>query len=133
MTGWKVCIYSHIKTSCSTYFLCYACSYLFKYNELICFYILKYGSWIYNYHCNQCLSPLMLWIPISIRVRCTTLCDKVCQYLATGQWFSLGPPVSSISKTDCPIYLKYCWKWLKHHQANKQKIYFKFQWKVSSL
>ena len=28
-----------------------------------------------------------------------TLCDKVCQWLATGRWFSLGTPVSSINKT----------------------------------
>jgi len=25
-------------------------------------------------YCNQCLSPLMLWVRISIRSRCTTLC-----------------------------------------------------------
>ena len=61
----------------------------------------SYGSWIYNYLCNQCLSPLMLWIWISIRARCTTLCDKVCQWLATGRWFSPGPPVSSTYKTAC--------------------------------
>jgi hypothetical protein len=30
----------------------------------------------------------------------TTLCDKVCQCLATGRSFSLGPPVSSTNKTD---------------------------------
>jgi hypothetical protein len=48
----------------------------------------SYGSWIYNYLCNQCLSPLMLWVRISIRVRCTTLCDKVCQWLAKGLWIS---------------------------------------------
>jgi hypothetical protein len=30
------------------------------------------------------LSPLMLWVRISIRARCTTLCDKVCQWLATA-------------------------------------------------
>jgi len=60
----------------------------------------SYGSWIYNYLCNQCLSPLMLWIRISIRVRCRTLCDKVCQWLVTGRWFSPGPPVSSTNKTD---------------------------------
>jgi hypothetical protein len=29
-----------------------------------------------------------------------TLCEKVCQSLATGRWFSPGPPVSSINKTD---------------------------------
>jgi len=23
---------------------------------------LSYGSWIYNYLCNQCLSPLKLWV-----------------------------------------------------------------------
>jgi len=45
----------------------------------------SHGSWIYNYLCNQCLSPLMLWVRISIRTGCTTLCDKVCQWLATGQ------------------------------------------------
>jgi hypothetical protein len=28
-------------------------------------------SWIYNYLCNQWLSPLMLWVWISIRARCT--------------------------------------------------------------
>ena len=60
----------------------------------------SHGSWIYNYLCHQCLSPLMLWGRISIRARCTTLCDKVCQRLATGRWFSPGPPVSSINKPD---------------------------------
>jgi hypothetical protein len=28
------------------------------------------------------------------------ICDKVCKWLAAGQWFSLGIPVSSINKTD---------------------------------
>jgi len=60
----------------------------------------SHGSWIYNYICNKCLSPLMLWVRISIRARCTTLCDKVCQWLATGRWFSPGPPVSFTNKTD---------------------------------
>ena len=30
----------------------------------------------------------------------TTLCDKVCQWLATGWWFSPGTLDSSINKTD---------------------------------
>jgi phage gp36-like protein len=30
----------------------------------------SYGSWICNYLCNQCLSPLILWVRILIRVRC---------------------------------------------------------------
>ena len=60
----------------------------------------SYGSWIYNHLCNKCLSPLMLWVLILIRARSTTLCDKVCQWIATGRWFSPGPPVSSTNKTD---------------------------------
>ena len=39
----------------------------------------------------------MLWVRISIRARCTTLCDKVCHWLATGRWF---PPVSTANKTN---------------------------------
>jgi hypothetical protein len=30
----------------------------------------------------------------------TTLCDEICQRLATGRWFSQGTPVSSTNKTD---------------------------------
>ena len=43
----------------------------------------SYGSWIYNYLCNQYLSPLTLWVRIQLRrgVLDTTLCDKVCQCL----------------------------------------------------
>ena len=61
-----------------------------------------YGSWIYNYLCNQCLSPLTLWVRIPIRrgVLETTLCDQGSQLFAAGRWFSSGPLVSSINKTD---------------------------------
>ena len=49
----------------------------------------SYGNWIYNYLFNQCLSPLMLWVGILLITRCTryksTLCDKVCQWLAVGR------------------------------------------------
>jgi len=31
----------------------------------------SYGSWIYNYICNQCLSPLTLWVRIPIKAKCT--------------------------------------------------------------
>ena len=30
----------------------------------------------------------------------TTLCDKVCQWLATCRWFSVGTPVIHTNKTD---------------------------------
>ena len=63
----------------------------------------SYGSWIYNYLCNQCLSLPTLWFRIRLRrgVVETTLSDKVCQWLATGRWFSQGTLVSSLNKTDC--------------------------------
>ena len=43
--------------------------------------VVMYGSWIYNYLCNHCLSPLTLYVRIPLRrgVLDTTLCDKVCQ------------------------------------------------------
>jgi hypothetical protein len=40
-----------------------------------------------------------LWIRISIRERCTTFRDKVCQWLAPGRRFSPGPSVSSTNTT----------------------------------
>jgi hypothetical protein len=39
-------------------------------------------------------------VRIPNRRRYTTLCDKDCQWLAAGQWFSPGIPVSSTNKTD---------------------------------
>jgi hypothetical protein len=58
--------------------------------------------WIYNYLCNQYLSTLTLRVQILQRedVLDTTLCENVCQWLAAGQWFSPGTPVSFTSKTD---------------------------------
>jgi hypothetical protein len=31
----------------------------------------SYGGWIYNYLCNQCLSPLKLWVRTPFIARCT--------------------------------------------------------------
>jgi hypothetical protein len=81
-------------------------SYVFMTDD---FYILKtgaswsYGSWIYNCLCNQCLSPLLLWIRIPFMGKSTwyNIYDKVCQWLTAGRWFSHRTPVSSINKTDC--------------------------------
>ena len=59
--------------------------------------------WKLNLLCNQCLLPLLLWVRIPLRqgVLDITLCDKICQWLATGRWFSPGTLVSSTNKTDC--------------------------------
>ena len=59
-------------------------------------------SWNNNYLCNRSLSPLKLWVRIPLRrgVLDTKLCDKVCQWLVTGHWFSPSTLVPSINKTD---------------------------------
>ena len=58
----------------------------------------SYGSWIYNFLCNQCLSPLKSWVQALFMAR-STWCNsnQVYQWLAIGRWFS---PVSSTNKTD---------------------------------
>ena len=58
----------------------------------------SYGSYIYHYLCNQCLSPLTLWFRTLLMARCTGG-DQVCQWLATDRWFSHGTPVSSTNKS----------------------------------
>jgi len=41
----------------------------------------SYDIWMYEYLCNQCLSPSCKFEPRSWRgVLDTTLCDKVCQW-----------------------------------------------------
>jgi hypothetical protein len=92
----------------------------------------SYGSWIYNYICNQCLSPLTLWVQILFRrsILDPTLCDKVCQWLVAGRWFSLDTLVSSTNKTDCynitEILLKVALNTISHHHlfTLNGKIFF---------
>jgi hypothetical protein len=48
------------------------------------------------YHHYSCDFEPRSWRGVSH----TTLCDKVCQWLATGLWFSPGTLVSSTNKTD---------------------------------
>jgi hypothetical protein len=86
--------------------------------------ILAVIAWLleYSYLCNQCLSPLMLSVRISIRARCTILCDKVCQWLATCDLRLAGTPFPQPIIPDRPIELKYCWKWREHHQTNIYKV-----------
>ena len=57
----------------------------------------------FNYLCNQCQSPLTLWvrIPNMQGLLDITFCDKVCQWFAAGQWFFPGTRVSFTNKTDC--------------------------------
>ena len=48
-------------------------------------------------------------------VLATTLCDKGCQRLAAGWWFSPGTPVSSTNKTDRHNITE---SGIKHHNLN---------------
>ena len=62
-----------------------------------CLYIsLLWLSWIYNYMCKRCISPLKLWVWILLMARCTQY--NKCH--AADQWFSPGTKVSSTNKTD---------------------------------
>jgi hypothetical protein len=80
--------------------------------------------------------------PVHGEVLDTTLCDNVCQWLVTGQWFSPGSPVSSTNKTDChditEILLKVAlniinltkgfshmseWKWKVKHVCLVSQVY----------
>jgi len=66
----------------------------------------SYGSWIYNYLCNQCLSSLMLsvWILLVHMPRCAqyNYMWQVCQWIATCGWFLWTlrfPPPTELSPT----------------------------------
>ena len=54
------------------------------------------NSAISTYHHESCEFESRLWRGELD----TTLCDKVCRRLATGQWFSPGTPVSPTNKSD---------------------------------
>ena len=76
---------------------------------------------IYSSLCNQCLSPLMLWV----RILDTTLCDKVCQWLTAGQ-FSPCTFVSSANKIDrhdiTEIFLKVTLNTISIYWSHYQRL-----------
>ena len=82
------------------------------------------SSCIYNYLCNQCVSPLTLWVQTLFMARCTTLCDKVCQWLAPGRWFSLWYTNSNSNSNSLLILnpTKDC-----HQQQYNQQTYTKHE------
>ena len=58
----------------------------------------SYGSWIYNYLCNQCLSSLTLWVRIlNRRYKMWWSLSVTCGKSVS---FSAGTAVSSTNKTD---------------------------------
>jgi hypothetical protein len=80
-----------------------------KYNQhcfILCHNNKNTIDWIYRYCCH-----VIVWfqrLPVSfcvftnrkLSVLDTTLCDKVCQWFASGRWFSTSAQVSSTNITD---------------------------------
>jgi len=72
----------------------------------------------FNYSCIYQSTESCEFEPRSWRgVLDTTLCDKVCQWLVTGRWFSRGTPFPPPIKLTATIWLKYCWQWRQTPQA----------------
>ena len=71
------------------------------------------GSWIYNYLCNQCLSPLKLWVRTPFMARCTGYnimwlsLSVTCDRSVVSSLLKFPPPI----KLTATIKMKYCWKW----------------------
>jgi hypothetical protein len=102
--------------------------------------ILRLFGRVWRYHCHKAEGPSCPWSydswftttytisayhHLCCEFESRSLCDKVCQWLVTGRWFSLGPPVSSTNKTDlhdiADILLKGALDTIK--QTNKHKPY----------
>ena len=71
----------------------------------------------FQYHLSIEYGAMWVRIPLMVRsIRYNILCNKVCQRLATGDWFS---PVSSTNKTDrhekAEILLNNPECWIFHH------------------
>ena len=61
-------------------------------DRMVVEFITTYAISTYQYIYNSSLSPLTLWVQIPLKwgVVDATSCDKVCQWVATGWWLSLG-------------------------------------------
>jgi hypothetical protein len=75
---------------------------------------------IYNYLCNQCLSPLKLRIRIPFIGMCTryNIMWSNLPVICADRWFSLGIPVSSTVKLTTTIPLTFVESGFKHHSTN---------------
>jgi hypothetical protein len=104
----------------------------------------SYGSWIYNYLCNQCLS-LKLRVRIPLMAKCTrynivwsslsVTYDKSLVFsLTTGRWYShLRQVVGILTVLRIPPSIKltaqYNWNMVesgaKHHSSTRLKYFWK--------
>ena len=83
----------------------------------------RFCRWLYNYLCNQCLSPLTLWVWIPLMARCTLYNIMWWSLSVTchRSWFSPGTLASSTNKTDdiIEILLK-----VALNNINQTKLFF---------
>ena len=99
---WKtvICLHSNI-------FVCL----LYVYSVLVIYLILPFSAWVFVILCFIIIffflrfNPSVIFIYYGEHNALYTywyniICDKVCQCLAAGRWFSLGTPVSATNKTD---------------------------------
>ena len=79
-------------------------------------------SMVVGFTTTYVISVYHHWCEFESRSGRGDICDKVCQWFATGRWFSPGPPFSSTNKTDrhdiAEILLKVALNSIK--QTNKQ-------------
>ena len=101
------------------------------------------GNW-YVCFLNKMSVPITTDVVISnLDQGCTTLCDKICQWLPSGRLFSPGPPVSSTNKTDrhciTEILLKVVFNTIKERSkevnrfAGKRRTRFKIAYILQSM
>jgi hypothetical protein len=117
---WNMCLPSHM--------ICYLCIYVcllpksyitrgcHDRNRMVVEFTTTYAISAYHWYCE-----FESWSGRGVQH-----CDKVCQGLATGRWFSPGPMISSTNKTDrhdiTEILLKVSVSGVKHHKT-KPNLY----------
>ena len=102
---WKYTLFTHACPIWNRHVAAFSEPALVIMNLFVCLFVclIGYNATFNNFHlCNQCVSPLMLWVRILISACCTTLYDKGCQWLAIYGWCSPGfrfPPVIKLTAT----------------------------------
>ena len=93
-------IFVCLSSSCVLCVQCYQCLWI-AHSWLPVRYRLFVKQIIHSILHNRSISPLTLWVRIPLRrdILVTTLCNEVCQWHKTGQWFSPGSLVFSTNKT----------------------------------
>ena len=84
--------------TCICYFITFTdCLYTYRYEAVV---VVIVWSLVYSIQSAPITNNVLSSNPLRQCVLDTTLCDKVCQLLATGRWFSPDPPVSPTNKSD---------------------------------